>query len=62
MRKFDIIVWGASGFTGQLVAEYLHSQYGVGRDVKWAISGRNADKLNELKRSFRSGFLTRSNC
>ena len=25
--KFDIVVYGASGFTGQLVAEYLASRY-----------------------------------
>ena len=49
MREFDVIVWGASGFTGRLVSEYLLSQYGVGRDVKWAIGGRNASKLNIFK-------------
>ena len=47
-REFDIIVWGASGFTGRLVAEYLNSAYGVGGEVNWAMAGRNAGKLGEI--------------
>ena len=27
-REYDIVVWGASGFTGQLVTDYMASQYG----------------------------------
>ena len=26
-KPFDIIIYGATGFTGQLVAEYFHSYY-----------------------------------
>lgn len=48
-RKFDLIVWGASGFTGQLVTEYLVKQYGVGKDLHWAIAGRNQDKLEQVR-------------
>ena len=44
-RDFDVIVWGATGFTGRLVAEYLALTYGVGRELRWAIAGRSADKL-----------------
>ena len=44
-RDFDVIVWGATGFTGRLVAEYLALTYGVGRQLRWAIAGRSADKL-----------------
>ncbi|HEV7877472.1 saccharopine dehydrogenase family protein [Bradyrhizobium sp.] len=43
--KFDIVVYGASGFTGQLVAEYLASRYRGEGDLKWAMAGRNLDKL-----------------
>ncbi len=50
-REFDVIVWGATGFTGCLVAEYLCRQYGVGRDLRWAIAGRNRDKLDALRGS-----------
>jgi short subunit dehydrogenase-like uncharacterized protein len=45
-REFDVIFWGASGFTGQLVLDYLVKQYGVGKTLKWAIAGRNEEKLS----------------
>ena len=48
-REFDVIVWGATGFTGTLVAEYLCRQYGAGGDLRWAIAGRNRQKLEELR-------------
>jgi short subunit dehydrogenase-like uncharacterized protein len=41
----DVIVFGATGFTGRLVAEYLNARYGGGRSVTWAMAGRNLDKL-----------------
>ena len=47
-REFDVILWGATGFTGQLVAEYLFSRYGLGGELKWAIAGRNREKLAEV--------------
>ena len=43
--KFDIIVYGATGFTGQLVAEYLAANYAGKDDPKWAMAGRSLDKL-----------------
>ncbi|MEP6342755.1 MAG: saccharopine dehydrogenase NADP-binding domain-containing protein [Maricaulaceae bacterium] len=43
-RDFDLIIYGASGFTGRLVAEYLQAEYG-GSDLKWAMAGRSAKKL-----------------
>jgi short subunit dehydrogenase-like uncharacterized protein len=45
----DLIVFGATGFTGRLVAEYLNTTYGVGRDVKWAMAGRSLDKLRRVR-------------
>ncbi|NIS91441.1 MAG: saccharopine dehydrogenase [Woeseiaceae bacterium] len=48
-RDFDIIVWGATGFTGALVAEYLVSHYGVGESLRWAIAGRSEEKLEALR-------------
>ncbi|MDP1631631.1 MAG: saccharopine dehydrogenase NADP-binding domain-containing protein [Caulobacter sp.] len=47
--EFDIIVYGATGFTGRLVAEYLAARYGVGGSVKWAMAGRNAAKLEAVR-------------
>jgi short subunit dehydrogenase-like uncharacterized protein len=45
-REFDLVVYGASGFTGRQAAEYLvrHAPHGV----RWAVAGRNAKKLEEL--------------
>ena len=47
---FDLIVFGATGFTGRLVAEYLFKTYGVGGPVAWALAGRNLDKLAAVRR------------
>jgi len=47
--EFDLIVYGASGFTGRLVAEYLAKRYGVGGEVKWAMAGRDAAKLAAVR-------------
>jgi short subunit dehydrogenase-like uncharacterized protein len=46
--EFDIVVYGASGFTGQLVAEYLAAEY-RGGDIKWAMAGRSLDKLASVR-------------
>ena len=46
-REFDIIVYGASGFTGRLVAEYLAARY-AGK-VKWAMAGRDPAKLAAVR-------------
>ncbi len=43
-RTFDLIILGATGFTGQLVVEYLAKNYGVTGDLRWAIGGRNREK------------------
>ncbi len=50
-REFEIIVFGASGFTGRLVAEHLLSTYGVGRDLAWALAGRATTKLEGVRTS-----------
>lgn len=54
-REFDVIVWGASGFTGALVAEYLLEQYGVGTGLKWALAGRNMPKLERIRNDLAAG-------
>jgi short subunit dehydrogenase-like uncharacterized protein len=47
--KFDIVVYGATGFTGQLVAEYLAAHYKGDADLKWAMAGRSKDKLASVR-------------
>ena len=46
-RKYQLLVYGASGFTGRLCAKYLHENY---PDLSWAIGGRNKKKLEQLKK------------
>lgn len=45
-RAYDVVVFGASGFTGRLVAEYFAEHYPVGEPVRWAVAGRHRDKLD----------------
>ena len=47
--KFDIVVYGATGFTGQLVAEYLATHYKTDKNLKWAMAGRSLDKLKSVR-------------
>ena len=47
--KFDIVVYGATGFTGQLVAEYLATHYRDDPQLKWAMAGRSLDKLTQVR-------------
>jgi len=49
-RKFQIVIWGATGFTGRLVTEYIHINYG--KNLQWAIAGRDYEKLKSIKRQF----------
>ena len=46
-REFDVIVYGATGFTGRLVAEYLQNTYG--QEVSWAMAGRSLTKLESVR-------------
>ncbi len=48
-REFDIIIYGASGYTGRLVAEYLSKQYKDDADLKWAMAGRSEKKLADVR-------------
>ena len=47
--EFDIIVYGATGFTGRLAAEHLVRTQPPGGEVSWAMAGRSADKLAEVR-------------
>jgi short subunit dehydrogenase-like uncharacterized protein len=48
-REYGIVVYGATGYTGRLVAEYLNLQYGVGGEVNWAMAGRSMAKLEAVR-------------
>jgi short subunit dehydrogenase-like uncharacterized protein len=44
-KEFDVVVYGATGFTGRLVAEHLLKVYGAEGQVRWAMAGRSREKL-----------------
>jgi short subunit dehydrogenase-like uncharacterized protein len=46
-RAFDVVLFGATGFTGEQVAHYL-ADASCGR-LRWALAGRNREKLDRLK-------------
>ena len=64
-KPYDLIVFGATSFTGRLVADYLSTTYGAGSGVgsglgrelgrglgstlRWAMAGRNLDKLAQVR-------------
>ncbi|MCH8944407.1 MAG: saccharopine dehydrogenase NADP-binding domain-containing protein [Proteobacteria bacterium] len=50
-REFDVVVQGATGFTGRLVAEYMVRQYDVGGSLRWALAGRSKEKLETVRDS-----------
>ncbi|KAJ1912941.1 hypothetical protein H4219_005412 [Mycoemilia scoparia] len=47
-RKYDILVWGASGFTGEFTAEYLALNAPSGTKV--ALGGRNLNKIKDMQK------------
>jgi short subunit dehydrogenase-like uncharacterized protein len=46
----DLVVFGVTGFTGKLVAEYLASKYTNDKKLNWAIAGRNLNKLENVRK------------
>ena len=47
-RRHDVVLFGATGFTGGLTAEYLAAHTGEG--TRWALAGRNRQKLEDVRR------------
>ncbi len=52
-RAYDIVVFGATGFTGALTAEYLARNAPAG--TRWALAGRNQGKLEDVRRRLGAG-------
>ena len=53
--NYDLVVFGATSFVGQILARYLLENYGADKEVKWAIAGRSEGKLNQLKSDLGAG-------
>jgi short subunit dehydrogenase-like uncharacterized protein len=51
-KRYDVVVFGATSFVGQILARYLAGQFNDGKEaLRWTIAGRSASKLNELRAS-----------
>ena len=50
-KEFDFVVYGATGFTGKLVVEYLVEKYSNDSEITWALAGRNHEKLKSVAES-----------
>ena len=48
-KKYDVVIFGATGFTGKLVVEYFLSQYAENVQISWAMAGRNMEKLAQVR-------------
>ena len=57
-RDFDVVIWGATGFVGRLVAEYMARFYPA---VRWAMAGRSHDKLERVRREIAAEFPAATN-
>ncbi len=58
MREFEVIVYGASSFVGQILCHYLNQRYGSQGDLKWAIAGRSQKKLDALNAELGTSLTT----
>jgi short subunit dehydrogenase-like uncharacterized protein len=52
-RPYDIIVFGATSFVGEILCRYLVERHGTDGDLAWAIAGRNEAKLAAARRGHR---------
>lgn len=48
-NELDVVVYGASGYTGRLVCEYLADRYPDPGQLRWGMAGRSADKLAQVR-------------
>jgi short subunit dehydrogenase-like uncharacterized protein len=58
MREFDVIVYGATSFVGEILCRYLNQQYGSNGDLKWAIAGRSQQKLDKINADLGTSLTT----
>ena len=54
-KSFDVVIYGATGFTGKLVVEYMQEKYGNDEGVSWAIAGRSKEKLIAVSEDLKVG-------
>ena len=53
--EFQVVIFGATSFVGQIFTHYLFGRHGAGRQFKWAIAGRSEDKLKAVRAELGDG-------
>ncbi len=54
-KSVDVVIYGATGFTGKLVVKYMQEKYGKDEGISWAIAGRSEEKLNSVREELKVG-------
>ena len=54
-KSVDVVIYGATGFTGKLVVEYMQEKYGKDEGISWATAGRSEEKLNSVREELKVG-------
>jgi short subunit dehydrogenase-like uncharacterized protein len=54
-QPYDVVVFGATSFVGQILARYLFEEFGLDGKLHWAAAGRSLPKLEELRKSLGKG-------
>jgi short subunit dehydrogenase-like uncharacterized protein len=49
-RSYDVVVYGATSFVGQILCRYLARRHGTAGPLRWAIAGRSESKLDDVAR------------
>jgi short subunit dehydrogenase-like uncharacterized protein len=50
-KRYDVIIFGATSFVGQILSRYLLEQFGIDGTLSWAAAGRSQQKLEQLRKS-----------
>lgn len=54
-KPYDVIVFGATSFVGQILTRYLHEDFGLDGELRWAAAGRSKSKLESLRQALGKG-------
>jgi len=54
-QEFDVVLYGATSFVGQIMSRYLFARHGAGNTLRWAMAGRSRDKLLEVRAKLGAG-------
>ena len=52
---YDVVVFGATSFVGQILARYLFEEFGLDGRLRWAAAGRSLPRLEELRKALGRG-------